>query len=317
MELVFLNPAYLWLLASIPFLIAMHFMVSNYLKTKAWKFANFEAIKRVVGPSPSMKNFRFISKNLTLLAIQVLTITTLILSVSGAMFWYTGFAADHDFVLAIDASSSMLADDFYPNRFEAAKDSALRFVDMLSSKANVGIVSFAGTSFVEQPLTSSLSEAMLRIENLDISRAGGTDIGEALVTSSNMLVSSEKSRAIILLTDGRDTVGTSIDVGINYAYDNNVIVHTIGVATEQGGQFGATAAVSTLDEESLKRISSNTGGMYFKAASKEELDQAYREIASSAEQKISFNLQLPLMLFALALIFLQSALLNTRYRTLP
>ncbi|MBN1156714.1 VWA domain-containing protein [Candidatus Woesearchaeota archaeon] len=316
-ELVFTNPNYLWLLLSIPLLIATHFFILKNLKTKAWKFANFEAIRRVTGATPNIKNTFVLSRNIFLLVIKLVILTVLIFSVADPILWYYGKSTSNNFVLAIDSSSSMLADDFQPNRFVAAKAAAVDFLNNIAVATKVGVVSFAGTSFAELSLTQNIGDAKQRISKLDIQRIGGTDLGEALITSVNVLLPEEKSRTIVLLTDGRSNVGTAVEKGIAYAVENRVIVHTIGIGTEQGGRFLKIDILSKLDEETLREIAEKTGGNYYKATSEEELQKAYDEIATLTMEKLSLRLQFPLLLLALALIFTEWGLVNTKYRTLP
>jgi len=280
-------------------------------------FANFEAIIRVTGDQQTLKNSKVLSKNLFLLVIQVLIVVVMIFSVAGTTVWYFGPSSENNFVLAIDSSSSMLAADFEPDRLGAAKESAKDFVNSISSKTKIGLVSFGGTSFVDQTLTEDFDNLKEKIDEISVKRSGGTDLGEAIITSVNALLLDEKSKVIILLTDGRDTVGTDVGVAVNYANDNQAIIHTIGVGTEEGGSFIETGLLTTLDEETLITIASGTGGEYFRAENKEALTEAYERITSFTEEKISIGLQMPLLLIALALIFLEWGLINTRYRTLP
>lgn len=317
MEITFLNPKYLWLLLTVPLLILTHMFALRYLRTRAWLFSNFEAIKRVTGHQQSLRNTRMLSKNIFLLIIQLLVVIALIFSVAGTTLWYIGPSSVNNFVLAIDASASMLADDFFPNRLEVAKESAKEFINTISAKTKIGIVSFSGTSEIDIGLTDNFQEAKKKIDDISVKRIGGTDLGEAIITSVNVLLTDDKARVIVLLTDGRDTVGTEISEAVNYVNEKKVIVHTIGVGTEQGGSFVRTNLISTLDEETLENIASRTGGEYFRADDKETLLEAYRNIATFTKERIPIHLQLPLLLISLALIFLEWGLINTRYRTLP
>lgn len=74
-------------------------------------------------------------------------------------------------------------------------------------------------------------------KNIGAEQVGGTDLGDALVTGTNMLFNSGKGRAIILLTDGRSNVGLFIDDALEYVKKSHVLVHTIGVGTEEGGVY--------------------------------------------------------------------------------
>lgn len=310
MDVTFLRPLYLTFLVSVPFFIIMHFMILQHVRRRALNFANFEIIERVTGG-------QVMNKNLVILIIRLCALILFTFSAAGTIFWYDAQTSDFDYVIAIDASSSMLADDFDPNRIEATKRAAVEFVDNLPPHTTVGLISFAGTSFVEQPLTSDSGLIKDKIMEVGIKPVGGTDLGEALVTATNMLLFDERARSIILLTDGQSNVGTDPEFGAEYANEHHVTVFTIGMATTSGGQFSQIEAISRLDEDTLKLIARNTGGIYYRAENQEELQQAYNDIAGSTEQKVSSNLQLPLLLLALFLLFLEWGLINTKYRTLP
>ena len=315
--LIFTNPFYLWLLISIPLLIVTHFFVLGYLKRRAVKFANFEAIKRVTGTKFELKNVRVISKNWFLLIIRILVLLFLIFSIAGPILWYIGQSSEFDFVIAIDASSSMLADDFMPYRLDAARKASSLFVESLKAKTRVGVVSFAGTSFVELDLTDNMKKTEEAINGIRIKRTGGTDIGGAITTSSNLLLREENARVIILLTDGQSTVGTPVDEAIEYANKNHITISTIGIGTKEGGTFIKGDLLSKLDEPTLIYIAQKTGGKYYKAENEGELSKAFDDISSSAEEKIPINLSMGFIMIALALLFIEWGMINTKYRTLP
>ena len=315
--LIFTNPFYLWLLVSIPFLIITHFFVLGYLKRRAVKFANFEAIKRVTGTKFELRNVRAISKNRFLLVIRVFVLLFLIFSIAGPVLWYSGQSSEFDFVIAIDASSSMLADDLKPYRLDAARKASSLFVESLKAKTRVGVVSFAGISFVELDLTDNMKKTEDVINNIIIKRTGGTDIGGAITTSSNLLLREENARVIILLTDGQSTVGMPVDEAIDYANKNHVTVNSIGIGTKEGGTFIKSELLSKLDEPTLIEIAQKTGGKYYKAENEGELSKAFDDISSSAEEKIPINLSMGFIMIALALLFIEWGMINTKYRTLP
>ncbi|MGB9749147.1 MAG: vWA domain-containing protein [Candidatus Woesearchaeota archaeon] len=317
MEIIFLRPEYLWLLISLPLLAATHFFVLRYLKRRALKFANFEAIRRVVGPEGTSKNVNFLSKNLGLLILRMLALFFVITGLATPVVYYSAKTSSSVFVLAIDTSSSMLADDFTPSRLESAKHSALKFLEKMPSKTRAGLISFSGSSFVENDLTDDKLLLSSKIKNLGVSSIGGTDIGSALITSTNLLFKENSSKMIILITDGQSNVGVEPLKGAEYAKSKNVVVHTIGIGTKSGGSFLLPEAVSTLDEETLKKISQMTYGEYFRAENPKSLERAYETIAEHSVQRISRNISFELLLIAIVLLFIEWSLMNTRYRTLP
>jgi len=318
MELSFTNPQYLWILLVIPFLAITHIFALKKKREAALKFANFDALERISKGDFLGKPYfgLFRSKNISLLLLRMLTYCIFILSIAGITVWYTAEVSDFDYVLTIDASASMLADDYQPNRLGAAKSAALLFLDSLPSKTSIGLVSFSGSAFIDQRLTDDLVQAREKINSLDIIVMGGTAIGEAIITSSN-LFEEEKSNVIILLTDGQTNIGADPIVAADYALENNIMINTIGVGTEEGGSFIGINATSQLDEETLKNIAKKTGGKYYRAENNEVLQGVFRDMASSQERKVSFDLSPWLLFVGIFLLSLEWVLLNTKYRTIP
>lgn len=310
MEIIFKNPIYLWFLLSIPLLVISHFITLSKVRGRVLQFANFAAIARITGLQPQQKN-------LLLLFGRILILIFIVFAVSGAIFNYIGETSESDFVLAIDASSSMLANDLTPTRIDAAKESALLFIDSVPPKSKIALVSFAGTSFVKQTLNDDKGVLKETLNNIGIEPIGGTDLGDAITTATNLLLLSEKGRVIILLTDGRSNVGMSPLQAVEYTNENNVNIYTIGIGTEEGGMPQGINVTLTLDEETLKIIANETNGKYYRAKSKEEISNAYKEIAYASKRKLSVDLTPYLMLLALLTVFLDWGLVSTKYRRIP
>ncbi|MFH1133612.1 MAG: VWA domain-containing protein [Nanoarchaeota archaeon] len=318
MEITFAKPIYLVLLVSIPFLVITHFFTYLHVRKRAMRFANFDAIRRVTGGDRKLlANTVFISRNLPVLISRVFILLFLILSAAGPILWYTGAQADSSFMLAIDTSSSMLATDITPNRLVAAKEAADGFLGQLHSKVMVGLLAFGGTSEVKVQPTEKLGEVKTALPLVDLSRSGGTDLGGAIVTSINLMIPQDRSKSVIVLTDGRGNVGTPLEEAIAYAQENRVRVHAIGIGTKEGGSFMKTLAVSKLDEETLKDLADQTGGSYHSAESQDQLDQAFLDIATFHQERMPLRLSMGLMTTALVLLFLEWGLINTKYRTVP
>jgi Ca-activated chloride channel family protein len=317
-SITFQNPQYLWFLFAIPFLIILHFFMLRHAKRKALKFANFAAIKRVTGE-------RLITKNYTLLIIRILIVICAILSISQTTFWYEGKTNQNDYIIALDTSSSMTAADIDPTRLDAAKEYGQRFIDELDSNTRVGLVSFSGITFIEQPLTAKrddLRKSLVEIE----SSASGTDIPGAIITSVNLLNDAHKGRAVILLTDGSNTIedfnSRSIQRATTYANVNHVKIYTIGVGKDVRTPIGYLPQYynvsATYNQDNLKLIANATGGRYYAAADQESLAAAYSDIKGDTRTgTVPIELTSYLMLSALLLIALEWLLINTRFRALP
>lgn len=313
MEITFLNPEYLWIAFGIPLLLLLHFYSLKYIKLRALKFANFEALSRVTGGM-------ILSRNINLLVLRLFVLLFLTLSLAGTTIWYKGKVDVADYVVAIDNSGSMLANDFEPNRLEAAKEAAIMFTENLESKSKIGVITFAGVGLIELPLTENRWKIKKSIEGIEINSLHGTAIGEALKTSANLLLEEDRSKIIVLLTDGRENIASQEELNkiMDYIRKKQITVNTVGVATKTGGVLPGVEAVSTVDEAMLSHIANITGGVYKQPENKEELINVFKSFTyESAEAKIPIRMRLPLILIAFLILFVEWILVNTRYRTIP
>ncbi len=195
-----------------------------------------------------------------------------------------------DIAMVMDLSSSMLAQDFKPDRLEVSKRVAAEFVDKRKFD-RVGLAVFAGEAFTQCPLTTDHGVVKDFLENLKCGiLEDGTAIGMGLATGVNRLKDSEaKSKVIILLTDGVNNAGyikplTSAEI----AQEFNIKVYTIGVGStgealtpvsrRSDGRYIFGLARVEIDEALLQQIAEMTGGKYFRATSAEGLKKIYAEI---------------------------------------
>ncbi|MDO8508500.1 MAG: VWA domain-containing protein [Nanoarchaeota archaeon] len=301
----FLYPQYLFFLLLIPSYIFIHLATLKTTKSTALKFANFEAISRI-------KGIDFFSRNIFILILTGAVALLLVLSLSGMRLHTVIEASSYSFVIAIDSSKSMEADDFSPNRMEAAKKTSMEFIDSLPITTRAGIVSFSGNALIETGMTESKGLLKSAIGEIIISDIAGTDIVEAIITSTNIL-NSEETKAILLLSDGQINVG-AIDEAIRYANDNNVIVHTIAIGTAEGGQ--TSFGISKVDLDSLKGLSYNTGGESFTAQTQKELLESFNSAIKSTERKVAINLSSYLLMGAILLFSFEYWMISSRYRRL-
>lgn len=299
MNISFTHPFYLLFLFGIPILIFFHFFGLKNLKGRGLKFANFEAIARV-------KGIDLYSKNILLLIFNILFIVLLVLALSGLVIHKEVNASSFSFVIAIDNSESMSAVDISPNRLEAAKETAIEFVDSLAFESYVAILSFSGDSQMEQGLTKNKQEIRYAIENIEISDIRGTDVLEA-VSNSVDLLNKEKNKAIILLSDGQINVG-GVDEVIDYAKFNGVLIHTISVGSVEGGE--TSYGFSKLDEDSLKSLAYNTQGKYFNADNKEELRTSFSEISGNTRKLGDIDLSYYLIMIVIILFIIKQFLMS-------
>jgi len=239
-----------------------------------------------------------------------------------------------DIVLCIDVSGSMTAQDFTPNRMEAAKKVAIDFINHRTSD-RIGVVIFAGESFTQCPLTTDHYVLKTQISQI---RNGlledGTAIGSGLATSVDRLKNSKaKSKIIILLTDGVNNGGL-IDPSTakEIAKTFKIKVYTIGVGTDGYAPTPVSTPMGivmqsqkvSIDEGLLKNIANETGGKYFRATNNRSLENIYNEIDKMEKSKveiITFHRYsekfYPFIFAAMGFLLIEIILRYTLFRKFP
>lgn len=196
-----------------------------------------------------------------------------------------------DIMLSVDVSLSMLARDLDPDRLTALKAIAKKFVDQRPGD-RIGLVAYSGEAFTKVPVTSDHSVVLEELDNLNsLELQPGTAIGEGLsVAVSHLQHSKAKSKIIILMTDGVNTIENALppQVGAQLAKSLGIKVYSIGIGTNgyalmptQTDIFGDLVFTETevkIDEPVLREIAATTGGRYFRATSNESLEEVYDEI---------------------------------------
>ena len=196
-----------------------------------------------------------------------------------------------DMILVLDISSSMLADDFKPNRLEAVKKTAINFVDSRKSD-RIGIIVFAGESFIQCPLTVDklVLKSLISEINIVSKEYDGTAIGMAIANATNRLRKSQvESKVMVLLSDGSNNLGqidpkTAAEIASQY----KIKIYTIGAGTNQDFTRipGRGLIKNEIDEETLKFIASKTGGKFFRATDIQALENIYNEIDNLERSEI-------------------------------
>ena len=245
------------------------------------------------------------------------------------------FAEGVDIMMVLDTSTSMRAEDFRPNRFEAAKAVGTEFIQGRTSD-RVGLIVFAANAYTQAPLTLDYSflEQMLAEVEVGVIE-DGTAIGTALAMAVNRLKDTEaKSKVVILLTDGQNNRGElSPETAAEVAKTIGVRVYAIGV-----GQHGEAPFVVDhpfagrqrrmvpveIDEEMLQAVADMTGGQYFRATNNRALRDIYDQIGELEKTKIEeriytdYEERYASLLFpGLALLFLEILLSTTLFRRFP
>jgi Ca-activated chloride channel family protein len=240
-----------------------------------------------------------------------------------------------DIVLCIDVSGSMLAQDFSPNRMEAAKDVAASFVAGRPTD-RFGVVIFSGESFTLCPLTTDQQVLRAQINNIQGGLLeDGTAIGSGLATAVDRLRASQsKTKVVILLTDGENNGGQIPPVTAKeLAKATGVRVYTIGVGTDGYAQIPMQTAGGgvimqrekvNIDEKLLTQIANETGGKYFRAKDNQGLTSIYSDIDKLEKSKIEVTALkrysekfFPFAIAAAALLLLELLLRYTLFRKFP
>ena len=221
--------------------------------------------------------------------------------------WSKSETEGTDIVVALDISTSMLAKDFSPNRLDAAKDVATQFVSGRETD-NIGFVIFAGEAFTQVPMTTDRATLVNAIHDVEIGALDdGTAIGDGIATSINRIKDGKaigdgiatsinrikdgkaKSKSIILLTDGSNNTGVVAPLtAAQIAQKYGIKIYTIGVgsngtalypvAMDYSGHIQYDRLPVVIDETTLKKIASTTGGKYFRATGKSVLKEVFKEI---------------------------------------
>lgn len=329
-DIYFANSNYLWLLLILPVALAWHFFT--------WKK------KQAVLKMPSLLWFQDVSSIWSkvypfLFIMRLIAIGLIILAISRPqtvdISTRTKTNKGIDIVMAIDVSSSMLSQDLKPDRLTALKRVAETFVeDRVSDR--IGLVVYAGESYTKTPITSdkSIVKSSLREISFQGLIEDGTAIGMGLATSVNRLKDSRaKSKIIILLTDGVNNSGF-IDpkIATELAVEFGIKTYTIGLGSNgtalapvgilPNGKFKYGLTKVEIDEELLKEIANETGGIYFRATDNKKLEEIYEVINKLEKTEIEefkyYNYAekyRTLVLMALSLIMLEWIGKNTLFKS--
>ncbi|MEP6583224.1 MAG: VWA domain-containing protein [Ginsengibacter sp.] len=327
-DITFDQPLFFILFGIIPFLIFWKF-TKGKKQTATIPISTTRGLTKTGSWKNSFYNIPFI--------LRLLTLSCIIVALARPQTRFDEQQSEGegvDIILSIDVSGSMTAQDFIPNRMEAAKKVAEDFVDHRTTD-RIGIVIFSGESFTQCPLTTDHYVLKSQIEQI---RNGlledGTAIGSGLATSVDRLRSSKaKSKVVILLTDGINNGGL-IDPATakEIAKTFKVKVYTIGVGSEG---FAATPVNTpmgmvmqnekvSIDEKLLKNIADETGGKYFRATDNKSLENIYSEIDHLEKSKVeittfhrSTEKFYPFIFAVMALLLLEVLLRYTVFKKFP
>ncbi len=280
----FASPYFLWLLAVIPLVVVYY----------VWRTRQGGAsiqVSTIDGVAEAPRTVRYYLRHLPF-ALRCAAVALLIVALARPQSVDEGSTSNTegiDIVLAIDISTSMLAQDLQPDRIQAAKQVAGNFITDRPGD-RIGLVAFAGEAFTQSPLTTDQGTLQTLLGRL---RSGvvedGTAIGNGLATAINRLrESNAKSKVIILLTDGENNRGEIAPLtAAEIARDQGIRVYTIGVGTRGTAPY-PTAKVQ-IDEKILGEIADLTGGRYFRATDNAKLQSIYDEINQLEKSKVEIS----------------------------
>ncbi|VVB52468.1 von Willebrand factor type A domain protein [uncultured archaeon] len=300
--------------------VLLYWLAKNRVEKRILTFGNYETLKKAYG-----SRIRFLGWGLVLLRLAAVSL--FVLAYANPQTVTVRPAPTSDFVLAIDTSSSMLTPDYNPNRLEATKETAVKWLSTLEG-VNVGVVTFAGRAYIRLKPTNDFAEIMSTIQDINLDTPAGTAIGDALVASSALLSKSQTNRTIILITDGRNNIGVSINDSLQLLQQNNMKVVAIGIGTIGGqdnttttvpselARFNATvASFADLDVDTLQYLANATNGTFNYVEDVSSLQQVL--FGSTENVEVKRSLANYFFFPALVLLLLDWSFEATRYRPVP
>ncbi|MBT7688060.1 MAG: VWA domain-containing protein [Flavobacteriales bacterium] len=315
----FANIEFLWALIILPLILVWYWFVRNDRQPTMSFSASSDL--RATGLKSYLVHLPIILRVLALAGIIVALARP-----QSSTNWQDVKTEGIDIVMAIDISSSMLAQDFEPNRLEAAKEVAVEFIKNRPTD-RIGLVVYSGESFTQCPLTTDHEKLINLFQDIKNGMiVDGTAIGMGLANTVNRLKESDaKSKVVILLTDGENTAGSIPPItAAEIAATFGVKVYTIGVGTkgmapmpvpDMFGRIRYQRMEVNIDEESLEQIADITNGSYFRATDNQSLQEIYDEIdvmektiIEETQFEKKYEEFLPISLIALGLSILEYVL---------
>ena len=287
-----------------PYFFALLAVIIPYVLWYALKFKKSQPALKM----PETAKYRYVPKSFRIYLMHVPFILRIILLVLVVIIlarpqskntWSNTDVEGIDMMLAVDVSTSMLAQDFKPNRVEALKEIAKRFIESRPND-NIGLTVFAGEAYTQCPLTIDHSVLMSLSETVDCQMAAngtledGTALGDGIMNALLRLRDSKaKSKVLILLTDGVNNSGNiSPMTAAEIAKKNKVRIYTVGIGKNGMAMYplptGGTVMLPTeIDEKTMTDIAELTGGKYFRAKKNSELEEIYKEIDKMERTKFN------------------------------
>jgi len=338
--MTFLWPQYLWSMLALPLLPALYLWLLHRRGRPALRYSNLQVLRE----ASSRPWRRHVPPALLFIACAVL-----LLAAARPLALVTLPWARSSIMLAMDVSLSMRVSDVKPTRMVAAQEAAKLFLRDLPKNIEVGLVTFAGSAQVVQAATMDRASLVSAIDAFQMQY--GTAIGSAIVVCLAELFpdhginlgdmtfgarpkahgrddkdapakqitpvapGSYGSAAILLLSDGRRTMGVDTLEAAKMAADRGVRIHVVGLGTVDGPVGGADglAIYMQLDEPTLREVARMTGGEYHHAGTAEELRSVYQDLGSRLQVQTRETEITALLALAAAILVLAAALLSMRW----
>lgn len=298
MQLVFTNTFFELILLFNGLAILLYYAARKKKKQRAMMFGNYRTLEKVAGED-------FLKKNDLLLVLQILAMTSLFLAVSEPALEKEVTGANSDYVITLDSSATMLQQDYDPSRLGAAKQASKDFLKTLPNETEIGVISYSGKIDSQRELTNDREAVVESIDNASLGEEAGSAMADALISSSTLLLDSDENREVLLLSDGRNNVGTGVNESIRVANNQNVTINTIGIGLNQS------------NEERWNRmnlIANRTGGNFTKVEQDQNIGESLIDLEKETTQE---NLTVHFIMIGLFMLLIKWSLGTTRYDILP
>ena len=294
----FAHSEYLFGLVVLPVLLVLFFWVLYRKRAALREFGNPVLLRQLM---PLESPYKPVAKFLLLVLAFTFTVFAVANPQIGTKFEEVK-RAGVDIMIALDVSLSMKAEDIKPNRLESAKQEISRMLDKLQND-RVGLIVFAGESYLQLPLTTDYAAARLILSTIDVDAVPvpGTAIGSAIRLAMKSFVAGEqKHKVLILITDGENHEDDAI-AAAKEAHEQGVVIHTIGMGLPDGAPIpvyqdnrmvgykrdeDGTTVITKLDEQALTQIAEAGGGTFIRASNQQnELDAVMKEVESMEKKE--------------------------------
>ncbi|MBA4311476.1 MAG: hypothetical protein C0417_02490 [Chlorobiaceae bacterium] len=294
----FAHTGYLYALALLPVILVIFYWSLRMRKKNLERFGNLSLLDNLM---PAISKYKKSTKFFTAFIAFAFIIFGIANPQIGTKMEEVK-RAGVDIMIALDVSNSMKAEDIKPNRLESAKQEISHMLDKFQND-RLGLIVFAGDSYLQLPLTTDYSAARLILSTIDVDVVPipGTAIGSAIKLAMKSFASGEKKhKVIIIISDGENHEDDAITAAKD-ALEDGVVVHTVGMGSpdgvpipvyQNGIQVGfrkdqdGNTVVTKLDEQALRQIAEAGGGMYIRATNQQdELDTIFKDIQTMEKKE--------------------------------